>query len=82
MKDKQSFRISTCFCFPSIKIWGMTATSRNFLIELNGLLNTKTNFQVKHDFPSPQLSYQWEGHLFFFLNGLNKAIFDGGQDFL
>lgn len=51
-----SFKIAALFGFLLLKLWGVEATSRKCLIDLDDLLNTRTKFLVKHNFPFPPLT--------------------------
>lgn len=56
MKYHCSFKISALFGFLLLKLWGVEATSRKYLIDPDDLLNTRTKFQEKHNFPFPPLT--------------------------
>lgn len=79
MKYHCSFKISALFGFLLLKLWGVEATSRKYLIDLDDLLNTRTKFQEKHNFPFPPLTIKRDTY---FLKMFQARLFMGVNNFL
>lgn len=61
-----------------MKLWGVAATRKKCLIELEWFAKHQNQIPSEAQFSFPTTQYQQEGHLFF-KNVSSQAIYGGGQ---